>query len=287
VPDCLDAGIDLCPGDPAKTIPGTCGCGTSDADLDRNGVPDCLDAGIDLCPDDPAKTQGGVCGCGLSDADANGNGVPDCLDAGIDLCPADPAKTVPGTCGCGTSDADLDGNGVPDCLDAGIDLCPADPAKTQAGACGCGTSDADANGNLIPDCFDQGIVTLCDQGWSSPDNGICGVVGDEATSYFMDFDALVKVLPGDPAADLSKGHVDCCAWNVWNGATQVDTGVPTAEFGTVSCGASDGRAYSVAAIQHYQPFSTVACLRTAAGSYVKYKGNQDCCGNISLTWRRL
>ncbi|MFK7989468.1 MAG: FG-GAP-like repeat-containing protein, partial [Sandaracinaceae bacterium] len=157
VPDCLDASIDLCPSDDNKVVPGTCGCGISDDDADDNGVPDCLDAGIDLCPDDTTKTVPGTCGCGMSDDDSNANGVPDCLDAGIDLCPADASKTVPGTCGCGASDVDLNTNGVPDCLDAGIDFCPADPGKTLPGTCGCGTSDADTNMNGAPDCLDAGL----------------------------------------------------------------------------------------------------------------------------------
>ena len=149
-----DPPTDLCPGDPAKTLPGVCGCDVSDADANGNGIPDCLDGQIDLCPGDPAKTLPGVCGCGVSDTDANGNGIPDCLDGQIDLCPGDPAKTLPGVCGCGVSDADANGNGIPDCLDGQIDLCPGDPAKTLPGVCGCGVSDADANGNGIPDCLD-------------------------------------------------------------------------------------------------------------------------------------
>ncbi|HEV7731907.1 MAG TPA: choice-of-anchor Q domain-containing protein [Candidatus Binatia bacterium] len=34
---------------------------------------------LDECPSDPAKVLPGVCGCGVADADANGNGAVDCL----------------------------------------------------------------------------------------------------------------------------------------------------------------------------------------------------------------
>ena len=34
----------------------------------------------DLCPSDPAKTLPGVCGCGVADVDSDGDGVLDCLD---------------------------------------------------------------------------------------------------------------------------------------------------------------------------------------------------------------
>ena len=42
---------DLCPSDPKKTKPGTCGCGTADTDTDSDTVPDCIDG----CPSNPRK----------------------------------------------------------------------------------------------------------------------------------------------------------------------------------------------------------------------------------------
>ena len=54
VADCAD----LCPSDPAKTVPGACGCGVVDTDTDVDGTPDCLDA----CPTDPTRWQAGPCG---------------------------------------------------------------------------------------------------------------------------------------------------------------------------------------------------------------------------------
>lgn len=35
---------------------------------------------IDRCPDDPDKIDPGICGCGTSDADTDGDGIPDCDD---------------------------------------------------------------------------------------------------------------------------------------------------------------------------------------------------------------
>ncbi len=110
-----------------------------------------MDGGIDLCPDDAQKTVPGVCGCGVADDDTNDNGVPDCLDPGIDLCPADPDKTEPGYCGCGIADVDADENNVPDCLDTclsqGLSYCDGgcfdvSASDAHCGACGhdCGAA---------------------------------------------------------------------------------------------------------------------------------------------------
>jgi len=44
----------------------------------------------DLCPNDDVKTEPGVCGCGTSDADTNNDGIADCQQAPEDLlAPAD------------------------------------------------------------------------------------------------------------------------------------------------------------------------------------------------------
>jgi hypothetical protein len=110
---------DACPANPAKQLPGVCGCGAQDIDTDGDTVPDCFD----LCPSDSFKLAPGTCGCGVADADTDGNGVLDCLT--LDLCPDDPNKTLPGFCGCGASDADGDGDGLPDCFN---DSAP--PAQT-------------------------------------------------------------------------------------------------------------------------------------------------------------
>jgi hypothetical protein len=51
---------DECPHDPAKKVPGVCGCGTPDTDTDSDGTPDC----DDQCPTDPLKVFRGFCDCG-------------------------------------------------------------------------------------------------------------------------------------------------------------------------------------------------------------------------------
>jgi hypothetical protein len=73
-------GGDGCPADPAKTAPGTCGCGVTDTDTDGDGTADCNDA----CADDPAKTVPGACGCGQADTDTDGDLSPDCVDGDDD-----------------------------------------------------------------------------------------------------------------------------------------------------------------------------------------------------------
>jgi hypothetical protein len=135
---CGDSGVDCCPADPRKWVPGQCGCGVPDVDGDGDGTADCRDG----CPLDPKKTAPGICGCGGSDADGDGDGTANCIDA----CPSDPAKATAGMCGCGVADTDGDGDGVADCVDG----CPADPAKAAPGICGCGSPDSDQG--AVPSC---------------------------------------------------------------------------------------------------------------------------------------
>ena len=97
-----------CDSDPAKLVPGVCGCGVADTDTDSDGTADCQDN----CPMDPGKTDAGTCGCGVSDVDTDADGALDCQDA----CINDPNKTAVGQCGCGIADTDTDSNGEPDCL---------------------------------------------------------------------------------------------------------------------------------------------------------------------------
>ncbi|MGO9835079.1 MAG: C-type lectin domain-containing protein [Polyangiaceae bacterium] len=55
VPD----GVDECPYDSTKIVPGACGCGTPDIDSDGDGIPDCLKT----CTNDPQNINPGQCGC--------------------------------------------------------------------------------------------------------------------------------------------------------------------------------------------------------------------------------
>ncbi|MCB0317909.1 MAG: CSLREA domain-containing protein [Bdellovibrionales bacterium] len=51
-------------------------------DGDQNGIDNCDVGAFeshDLCPDDPSKMTPGTCGCGVKDTDSDNNGVTDCL----------------------------------------------------------------------------------------------------------------------------------------------------------------------------------------------------------------
>lgn len=98
--------LDLCPADPGRTNPGTCGCGTDPAgelDFDDDGRINCRDA----CAFNPTKVDNaGVCGCDYvaPEPDFDGDSFPDCSEQennpSADLCPFDPEKRLPGACGC-------------------------------------------------------------------------------------------------------------------------------------------------------------------------------------------
>jgi hypothetical protein len=62
----VEGGEDCCPNDPAKTLPGACGCGVADTDGDSDGTLDCMDG----CPGDAMKTAPGTCGCGRPESGA-------------------------------------------------------------------------------------------------------------------------------------------------------------------------------------------------------------------------
>jgi hypothetical protein len=87
---------DDCPQDPAKTMPGVCGCGVSDFDSDGDGMRDCQEE----CDNNPNKSAPGECGCALPDTDGDADGVLDCRDE----CPKDATATTAGACGCGAPD---------------------------------------------------------------------------------------------------------------------------------------------------------------------------------------
>ena len=147
---------DQCPDDPNKVLPGSCDCGTSDADSDGDGALDnCAFGGQpqDACVNDANKTVAGSCGCGVSDVDSDGDGALDnCAFGGQpqDACVNDANKTVAGSCGCGVFDVDSDGDGALDNCSFGgqaQDACVHDANKTVAGSCGCGVSDVDSDGD--------------------------------------------------------------------------------------------------------------------------------------------
>jgi hypothetical protein len=98
----------------------------------------------------------------------------------------------------------------------------------------------------------------------------------------MDFETSLKVAANDPAADLSKGHVDCCNWNIQNTALFVDTLEPAANFDTVDCSSGDGRTYAATSIDYST--TTIICHRTAGGLYVKWHSSATCCGGQQIVW---
>lgn len=175
---------DLCPDDPNKSEPGVCGCGTSDEDLDNDGIPDCindLDAcANDIIPRDPYDPFFNL------DFDNDGE-VCD------DECPFDWRKVEPGICGCGISDRDSDRDGVVNCNDE----CPYDRSEIEAGVCGCGIIEVDLDNNGIPDCLER----LCED-WN-------GEVFPE-DPYDPDFpnDPYDPGFPNDPYDQFVPGDID-------------------------------------------------------------------------------
>ncbi len=58
-------------------MPGICGCGVADSDIDQDGTPDCND----VCPNDAAKdTDVGQCDCGVAETDTDLDGTANCID---------------------------------------------------------------------------------------------------------------------------------------------------------------------------------------------------------------
>ena len=147
--DCFD----LCPNDPNKIFPGSCGCGELEIDSDGDLTPDCFD----LCPNDPNKIFAGICGCGEVDEDSDGDTVIDC----IDLCPNS------------TMNVDSDGDGVCD----EFDLCPF------------GDDNIDNDNNGIPDDCENcnpSVGTACDDNNPCTTNdriiANCDCLGEELDS---------------------------------------------------------------------------------------------------------
>jgi hypothetical protein len=186
-PDCSD----LCPSDPAKIAPGTCGCGIADTDSDGDGTADC----VDQCPNDPLKIAPGICGCGIADTDSDGDGVLNCLDG----CPNDPLKVLPGACGCGIPDIDSDGDGALDCNDG----CPNDPFKTAPGYCGCGFSETDTDGDGTPNCVDG-----CPNDPLKTTPGFCGCGLPETDTDGDGTPNCVDGCPNDPLK-IAPGTCGC------------------------------------------------------------------------------
>ena len=144
---------DLCPSDPNKVDPGTCGCGVPDTDTDHDGVPDCIDScpllsgGVgDACDDGDVNTTNDQI---TSDCECVGTVVYDCpvLMANIgDACDDGDVNTTNDQI---TSDCECVGTVVYDCpvLMANIgDVCDDGDMNTTNDQI---TADCDCIGTVI------------------------------------------------------------------------------------------------------------------------------------------
>ena len=273
-------------------------CGGSTPEL-------CGDACINIYDDnnhcgycDNACDPGFVCIDGSCEASCQ-SGLEDCDGVCVDL------ENDPANCGECELACPSGANSTPfcsswlcalNCADGWTD-CDGDPTTgceidllSDHGNCGsCGN--ACTSGAACIDGICKGMVALCDEGVSGSfvaDPSSYGLTCDSPAfpdvSNWFDFDSGEKTAPNDVFADLSKGHVDCCYWNVQNGATQVDSGIPNANFDSVSCSPIDGRTYATLAMFFGSP--TVLCLRTAEGRYFKYMPLTNCCPAIVIEWQR-
>jgi PKD repeat protein len=77
-----EAPEDLCPDDPAKLVPGICGCGVADSDSDRDGIADCIDNCPAITNADQRNTDGDAMGDACDDDDDN-DGMPDAWERGF------------------------------------------------------------------------------------------------------------------------------------------------------------------------------------------------------------
>ena len=137
--DGVGDGADGCPDDPAKTDPGTCGCGNADVDTDGDGLLDCNDN----CPETVNADQADGDADGLG-TDGGGN-----IDADPSFADADGADDT-----AGTADDDVRLQAASPCIDAADnDLVPADAADLDGDADVAETTplDLDRNSRFVDD----------------------------------------------------------------------------------------------------------------------------------------
>ncbi|MCH1575936.1 MAG: HYR domain-containing protein, partial [Flavobacteriales bacterium] len=181
---------DLCPNDPNKTAPGTCGCGNVDTDVDNDGL--CDTDASDNCFDTSACNYSDVSnaacitptGCqtctntdGTGGTDANDDDSDGTCNA-VDGCPNDAAKTAPGVCGCGNVDTDADNDGLcdTDASDNCFNTSACNYADASNAACitptGCQTcTNTDGTGGT--DSNDSDNDGVCDASDNCSDTNAC------------------------------------------------------------------------------------------------------------------
>jgi len=183
---------DLCPTDPNKVAPGTCGCGVPDTDTDGDGVADCIDS----CPDLP----GGV-GDSCDDGDPNTlNDVitSDCVCAGtLYDCPGIMANF-------GDSCDDGNANTIDDIITSEC-ICQGSPDVGITEAEG----GSGASMELFPNPNRTGMVNLRIKGLSIADAHVVIVVldvaGHQVHSETAEANGGTLFQPMDLARKLSSG----------------------------------------------------------------------------------
>ena len=175
---------DLCPSDPNKIEPGTCGCGVPDTDTDGDLTADCNDG----CPNDPNKIAPGDCGCGNPEPgatcdDGNATTINDVIDANC---------TCVGTL-------------LPnDCL--GVPGGPALPGTTCDDANACTTDDVyDANCGCSGTAVNTDDGDPCTLDSCDPINGVTHVFQDADSDGTCDANDLC---PNDPNK-ITPGNCGC------------------------------------------------------------------------------
>jgi hypothetical protein len=211
---------DGCPEDPAKIVPGGCGCGVIDADGDGDGVLDCHDN----CPAQANSDQ----------LDTDGDGTGDACECALVACVPIDACHEAGICDVTTGACsnpplpDSDGDGICDVIDG----CPEDATKIQPGVCGCGVSDADDDGDGVVSCLDNCPSTPNPEQTDTDGDGIgnaCECLGVTCTP-----------IDGCHGAGVCSATTGTCSTPVLDDGTFCDDGNAGTQFSSCQAGTCRG-----------------------------------------------